>query len=165
MHNICTKAHNGPMTLHSSMSCQLRALPHERRAYSWCRLANDLGPCGHFTPTIVEPPHERREVSHHWRRLGTKIRRKRAGESGRGRSWLIKGWPPLDFMGFQWEFLGISDCLNSWTRYHTSPQIAVCVVSDKVVQPIKATGSWKLPVVWQGPKLESGTRHNMYDFC
>ena len=29
---------------------------------------------------------------------------------------------------------------------------AVYVVGGKVAQPVRATGSWKLPVVWQGPK-------------
>ena len=47
---------------------------------------------------------------------------------------------------------GSSDCLNSWTRHHASPQNAACVVSGKATRPIRATGSWKLPVVWQGPK-------------
>ena len=129
----------------------LRALPHERQASSWCMLGNDLGPCSHFTPATVEPPHERHDVPHHWRRLDTEIRRERAGESWRGRSWWARGWPPPDFMGFWWESPGSSDCRISWTHHHASPQNAACVVSDKVARPIKASCSWKLPVVWQGP--------------
>ena len=57
-------------------------------------------------------------------------------------------------MGFRWESPGSSNCLNSWTRHHASPQNAACVVSNKAARPIRATGSWKLPVVWQGPRLK-----------
>ena len=55
----------------------LRALPHVWQACSWCTLGNDLGPCSHFTPATVEPPHERQEVPHHWRQPSTEIRRSR----------------------------------------------------------------------------------------
>ena len=132
---------------------KLRALPHERQASSWCMLGNDLGPCSHFTPATVEPPHERQEVPHHCRRLGTEIRQERVGESGRGRSRWARGWPPPDFMGFRWESPSSSDCLNSWTRHHASPQNAACVVSGKAARSIRATGSWKLSAVWRGPNI------------
>ena len=135
------------------MEANRRALPLVWQACSWCMLGNDLGPCIHFTPTTVEPPHERQEVPHHWRRLGTAIRQERAGESGRGRSRWARGWPPPDSMGFRWETLGSSDGLNSWTRHHASPHNAACVVSGKVARPIKATSSWKLPVVGKGLSL------------
>ena len=60
-----------------------------------------------------------------------------------------RGWPPPDSIGFRWDSPGSSDDLNSWTRHHASPHNAACVVSGKAARPIRATGSWKLPVVWQ----------------
>lgn len=43
-------------------------------------------------------------------------------------------------------------------RHQASSQDVACVVSGKAAQAIKATGSWKLPIVWQGPK-DSKTQH------
>ena len=81
----------------------------------------------------------------------------RGSSSQRGlslpQSWWAKGWPPPDSMGFRWKSPSSSASPISWTHHHACTQDAACVVSGKATRPIKATGSWKLPVVWQGPEF------------
>ena len=55
-------------------------------------------------------------------------------------------------MDFQWKSFGSSACQDSTPRHQASSQDTACVVSGKVARPTRTTGSWKLPIVWQGPQ-------------
>ena len=69
---------HGPISLPTKALTRQPACNFAVHARKTCRLAI----VNHFTPILLEPPHERQEVPHYWQRLGTKIRRERVGESG-----------------------------------------------------------------------------------